>query len=487
MARPTSRWAMAKRVTESIISITSAPWSRKASAIVVAVSAALMRTSAGWSEVATTTTERARPSSPRSRSMNSLTSRPRSPTRQMTLTSAFVERAIMPSSDDLPTPEPAKMPRRWPRPQGTSVSSARTPSETCSVMRVRCMGSGGEASIARRSRASSEAPSTGRPSASTTRPSSSTPTGTETGRPVAVTRWPGASPARSPSGISRVRPARKPTTSAGTGSRERPASTRTTSPTSASSPLASTMRPIRSLTRPRWPCRSLRATRSPWAASRASTSATAELIVEHLARALQLGLDGRVDLAVARAQHGAAAGDAAVGLRLEAAAELLGQRPERDAHGGGGVGVHEDEDALAIHQAAQRALDVVEDQVGVGGEGGAGDLLGDAQGERDGAALDAVGELSAVGGQRGHGGAQRLLVGGDLRGALGEAGGVALGDALGVGGLERAVDLVGGRDADRRAELRARGRRLELVEGVGVGRHQHGRAIRRRPLRRGPG
>ena len=50
--------------------------------------------------------------------MNSRTSRPRSPTRQITLTSADVERAIMPSSDDLPTPEPAKMPRRWPRPHG---------------------------------------------------------------------------------------------------------------------------------------------------------------------------------------------------------------------------------------------------------------------------------------------------------------------------------------------------------------------------------
>ena len=57
MARPTSRWAMAKRVTESIISSTSWPLSRKCSAIEVAVSAALMRTSAGWSEVATTTTE----------------------------------------------------------------------------------------------------------------------------------------------------------------------------------------------------------------------------------------------------------------------------------------------------------------------------------------------------------------------------------------------------------------------------------------------
>ena len=57
---------MAKRVTESIISITSWPWSRKYSAIVVAVKAALMRSSAGWSEVATTTTLRER-AEPRSR------------------------------------------------------------------------------------------------------------------------------------------------------------------------------------------------------------------------------------------------------------------------------------------------------------------------------------------------------------------------------------------------------------------------------------
>src|SRR5919112_739718 len=105
MARPTSRWAIAKRVTESIISITSAPSSRKYSAIAVAVNAAFKRTSAGWSEVATTTTERASPSGPRSRSMNSRTSRPRSPTRQMTLTCADVERAIIPSSEDLPAPE----------------------------------------------------------------------------------------------------------------------------------------------------------------------------------------------------------------------------------------------------------------------------------------------------------------------------------------------------------------------------------------------
>src|SRR4051794_3100599 len=144
-----------------------------------------------------------------------------------------------------------------------------------------------------------------------------------------------------------VRPARKPTTSAGTGLRERPASTRTTSPTSASRPLASTMRPIRSLTRPRSPCRSERATVSPWAASRLSRSAGAELVIEHLAHALELRLDGRVDLAVDRAQDRAAARDAALGLGLEPAAELLGEGAQRGAHGLEVVRVDEDEHALA--------------------------------------------------------------------------------------------------------------------------------------------
>src|SRR4051812_46987752 len=210
---------------------------------------------------------------------------------------------------------------------------------------------------------------------------------------------------------------------------------------------------------------------SPSPASRASTSAVAELIVEHLAGARELGLDRRVDLAVARTQHGAAAGDAAVGLRLEAAAELLGQRAERGAHDVEVVGVHEHRHALAVHQAAQRALHVVEDELGRGGERRTHDLLGDAQRELDGRTLGAVGQRVAVGGQRGRGGAQRVLIGGDLRDALGEAGGVTLGEALRASDLERAVDLLGRRDADRRAQLRARGRGLELVEGVRVGAH----------------
>ena len=56
----------------------------------VAVEAACVRTSAGSLLVATTTTLLASPSGPRSRSMNSLTSRPRSPIRAMTITSAAV-------------------------------------------------------------------------------------------------------------------------------------------------------------------------------------------------------------------------------------------------------------------------------------------------------------------------------------------------------------------------------------------------------------
>ena len=78
--------------------------------------------------------------------MNSSTSRPRSPTRQITLISSDVARAIMPSNDDLPTPEPAKMPMRWPRPQGTNASRDRTPKDTRSLMRGRDRGSGGACS-----------------------------------------------------------------------------------------------------------------------------------------------------------------------------------------------------------------------------------------------------------------------------------------------------------------------------------------------------
>jgi len=62
--------------------------------------------------------------------MNSWTSLPRSPTRPMTLTSAAVYRAIIPSRTDFPTPDPEKIPMRCPRQQVRKVLMARTPRST---------------------------------------------------------------------------------------------------------------------------------------------------------------------------------------------------------------------------------------------------------------------------------------------------------------------------------------------------------------------
>ncbi|MNJ55014.1 hypothetical protein D3C77_504850 [compost metagenome] len=73
------------------------------------------------------TTERSSPSGPKSFSIKSSTSRPRSPTSAITLTSADVLRAIIPISVLLPTPEPANMPTRWPLPIVRRPSIALTP------------------------------------------------------------------------------------------------------------------------------------------------------------------------------------------------------------------------------------------------------------------------------------------------------------------------------------------------------------------------
>jgi len=102
----------AKRVAESIMKSTLRPRSRNHSAMAVATNADFNRTREGWSEVATTVTDFLTPSGPKDSSMKSRTSRPRSPTRQVTTTSASVLRAIWPMSVDLPTPEPAKRPTR---------------------------------------------------------------------------------------------------------------------------------------------------------------------------------------------------------------------------------------------------------------------------------------------------------------------------------------------------------------------------------------
>ena len=142
MARPISRCAMQTRVSESISSSTSLPWARKYSATDVAVNALRTFASGGCSLVETITTERFRPSAPRSRSMNSRTSRPRSPIRPITFTSASVNFAIIPSSTLLPTPEPDMMPSLWPLPTVSRPLMARTPRSMGSWMRRRFSGWG---------------------------------------------------------------------------------------------------------------------------------------------------------------------------------------------------------------------------------------------------------------------------------------------------------------------------------------------------------
>ena len=195
IARPISRCAHANLVTESKSSITSRPWSRKYSAMAVATKAPRTRARGGLFEVETTTTERASPSGPRSFSMNSRTSRPRSPIRAITLTSAEVLRAIMPSSVLLPTPLPEKMPSRCPFPAVASASIERTPVATGSVMRRRRSTSGGPLKIeAVAPPPASPRPSIGLPIASTTRPSRRCETGMDSGAPDAMTVSPTSIP-----------------------------------------------------------------------------------------------------------------------------------------------------------------------------------------------------------------------------------------------------------------------------------------------------
>ena len=147
------------------------PWSRKYSDRAVAAYAARMRMSGGLSEVETTTTDRRRPSSPRSCSRNPRTSRPRSPTSAITAMSAAVPRAIMPSSVLLPTPDPPNNPRRCPRPHVSIVSIARTPVPMGATIGSRASGlSGGGWSGYSSGVLSGPRPSSGRPRPSTTRP-----------------------------------------------------------------------------------------------------------------------------------------------------------------------------------------------------------------------------------------------------------------------------------------------------------------------------
>ncbi|OQA13739.1 MAG: hypothetical protein BWY62_01263 [Firmicutes bacterium ADurb.Bin356] len=173
------------------------------------------RISAGWSEVAITTTERLSPSSFKSFSRKERTSRPRSPISTITFTSAVAFFAIIPKRVLLPTPLPAKMPILCPMPSVNSESIAFTPSGSTSLIGARFSGLGGWLSIGYVSCAiSSPLSSIGSPNTSITLPKSSMPTGTRKVSPVETTLSLGATPLRSPSGIKSSLFSLKPTTSA---------------------------------------------------------------------------------------------------------------------------------------------------------------------------------------------------------------------------------------------------------------------------------
>ena len=125
----------------------------------------------------------------------------------------------MPSSTLLPTPEPAKIPSRWPRPHVSMPSMHRTPR----AQRQYRSAAARVADDRRRSAAGIDPrsigcgrPSMHRPRASITRPNSAGPIFSVRAVRISRTALPRRTPSRSLSGITSVRSSRKPITSAST-------------------------------------------------------------------------------------------------------------------------------------------------------------------------------------------------------------------------------------------------------------------------------
>ncbi len=101
------------------------------------------------------------------------TSRPRSPIRPIDDDVRIAPRASIDMMVDLPTPDPAKMPRRWPRAHGANTSMAFTPSDIFWSTRARTCALGAIARTGRGRQPAGSAPfpSSGSAKASITRPS----------------------------------------------------------------------------------------------------------------------------------------------------------------------------------------------------------------------------------------------------------------------------------------------------------------------------
>ncbi|KAG1078485.1 hypothetical protein G6F40_016692 [Rhizopus arrhizus] len=109
----------------------------------------------------------------------------------------------MPSSVDLPTPEPANRPTRWPRPIGSSALIARTPTSNGWVIGSRASGLIDTPAMPTCPSARiGPLPSSGTPSLSITRPSRPSPTATPPRRAEGTTRALGSRPCSSALGIS---------------------------------------------------------------------------------------------------------------------------------------------------------------------------------------------------------------------------------------------------------------------------------------------
>ena len=126
----------------------------------------------------------------------------------MTTTSASTPRANLARSEDLPTPDPAKRPIRWPRTRGSSVSNTATPVASRSPSRRRAGRGGGSGPQGARDAA--RAAGGGRPRAARTgsmiRPIQLS-SGAISALPRSSTRSPIAIPSPEASGRTEQRPA----------------------------------------------------------------------------------------------------------------------------------------------------------------------------------------------------------------------------------------------------------------------------------------
>src|SRR5947208_7873370 len=319
------------------------------------------------------------------------------------------------------------------------------------------------------------------------RPRNASPTPTS-GRSRTSSTWlPGATPARSPSGMSSTRPVRKPTTSAKMPPWSR-VEMRQSEPTGAPGPLASTTSPITSVTRPL--TRTASSSRSRRRAREKSRSAaggsmlTASPLVDPDERpldGLELRLDAEVHLAEAALDDAAPRRQARVLDQVELldGVERCSQLRQRVAQEGEEPRGHADRDPLAVDDAPHGGADETEPDLRPLGQLLLDDLPRHAERQLEQLALVALAQPPAEGGELLEGLDERLGDGRELARRLLAAEVVARlegaaelvarlagrrgHDGLGVG--DRLVPVEQRTEARGRGRRAAEGRELRLRQG----------------------